>query len=176
MEEKFICLIAMFDEDTNKKFKLINDELKKNGLSDTSLTPHITLAAYEGVEEKELCDYIEKICSENGKVEINFNHMGLFSLEVAFLAPQVSKDLTELHCKVHEKYEDKCGEVGFKYTVKSKSWVPHATIIIDDNEEKILKSLPIINKNFEPFKGKIVSLGLYEFYPMREIKVLKFMK
>lgn len=169
MEEKFLCVMATFDEGTNERFKLIKSKLKDNNIDSLTIPPHITLGAYVGVEENELCDWLNMLCSTNEKLKVNFNHFGLFSLNVSFLAPQASKELINFHGKLHERYEDCCGEIGYDYTVKSNNWVPHATILINE-PEVILKALPIINENFKPFTGQIVSLSLCEFYPMREIK------
>lgn len=174
MEEKFLCVMATFDESTNERFQQIKSKLKENNIDSLKIPPHITLGAYVGVGEEELCHWLNMLCSTNKKLEVNFNHLGLFSLNVSFLAPQVSKELVDFHRKLHESYEDCCGEIGYNYTVKSNNWVPHATILINE-QEIILKALSIINENFKPFTGKIVSLSLCEFYPMREIKSFNLM-
>lgn len=169
MDKKFLCVMAMFDEKTNTQFKSIKDQLECIGIKSLTIPPHITLGAYVGVEEKDLCHWIDMLCNTNKRFEVNFNHIGLFSLNVPFLAPQVSNELTSFHKKLHEKYDNYCSQIGYDYTVKSNNWVPHATILINE-PEVVLKALPIINDKFKPFIGQIVSLSLCEFYPMREIK------
>lgn len=175
MENKFYCILANFDEETNKNFNVIKDSLREKRLNAVDIEPHITLAAYVELEEEKLCEWIENVCSKHKSFPINFNHIGLFSLNVLFLAPQVSKELTKLHEEIHEKYEDYCGEIGFNYTVKSKNWTPHATLVMGQSEE-VLECLPIVNEKFKPFVGQVTSIGIYEFYPMREVKVFKFEK
>lgn len=169
MDNKFLCVMATFDEKTNAKFELIKKQLKDTNIESLTLPPHITLGAYVGVDETELCNWLHTLCNTTKRIKVNFNHMGLFSLNVSFLAPQVSNQLLSFHKKLHERYDDCCGEIGYDYTIESNNWVPHATILINE-PEVVLKALPIINDNFKPFTGEIVSLSLCEFYPMREIK------
>ena len=169
VDKKYLGVLAKFDEKTNERFELIKSQLIDIDMESKAMPPHITLGAYEGVKEKDLCDWICMISNTNKSFEINFNHIGLFSLNVAFLAPQVSAQLTALHRKVHEKYDDCCGLIGYNYTIKSNNWVPHASILINE-PNLVLAALPVINNNFQPFLGLIISLSLYEFSPTNEIK------
>ncbi len=172
MEKRFLCIMGMFDEETNAKFDAIREKLNLAGIQYLALPPHITLGAYVGVDENELCDWLETLASSNESIEMNFNHLGLFSLKVAFLAPRVSPELTSFHQKIHEKFDDQYSELGYDYTIQSNNWVPHSTILIDE-PDVILKSIPIINENFDPFIGHMVSLCVCEFNPIREIRCIK---
>jgi 2'-5' RNA ligase len=169
LENKYLCVMALFDEEANSKFRMIQKQLEHKGFKTPSVPPHITLGAYVGVEEKDLLNWVEEFCHTAKEFEINFTHLGLFSLNVLFLAPRVSNELINFHKNFHQKYDDDCGQVGYYYTLKSESWVPHASILIDE-PEGILKALSIVNDNFKPFRGRIVSLSLCEFPPMRVIK------
>ncbi|MDD4680983.1 MAG: 2'-5' RNA ligase, partial [Clostridia bacterium] len=60
-----------------------------------------------------------------------------------------------------QKFFPHCGKGAY-------NWTAHATLLIDE-PEKILKALLIVAKNFKPFKARIESIGLYEFFPMRFI-------
>lgn len=71
---------------------------------------------------------------------------------VLFIAPDSSKELLEL--------KENFGE--------SFGWTPHTTMIID-KPEVILKTLPIVIKEFSSFCGQITTLHLYEFWPTRHI-------
>jgi len=55
---------------------------------------------------------------------------------------------------------------GFHY------WAAHATLLIDE-PDVILKALPIVAENFKPFKARIESIALYEFFPKRLIKTYR---
>ncbi|MGL4337588.1 MAG: 2'-5' RNA ligase family protein [Turicibacter sp.] len=169
MEEKFLGLVALFDDETNEKFQEIKQLLNEMGLVTSSIPPHITLGCYVEVDENELSDYIELVCRKIKPFEVNFNHIGLFGLNVLFVAPHVSKDLMKIHQEIHEKYDEHCGEIGYNYSVKSNNWVPHTTIFSSEPQQ-VMQALPVVSEKFKPFVGTIVGLSLCEFYPMREIQ------
>ena len=75
-----------------------------------------------------------------------------FCSEVLFAAPDASKELLALK-------EIFCGDTDL---------TPHTTLLID-NPDSILKALPAVMEDFSPFRGKITSLHLYEFFPARYI-------
>lgn len=172
MKNKYLCVMALFDEETNFKFRTIQEQLEGDGFNTSSVPPHITLGAYVGLEEKDLLNWVDEFCNATEKFEVNFNHLGLFSLNVLFLAPRVSNELINFHKNFHEKYDDCCGQVGYNYTFKSNNWTPHSSILVDE-PEIILKALPVVNNNFKPFHGKIVALTLCEFSPMKIIKTFE---
>lgn len=175
MEEKFLCAIATFDESTDMKFKKIQDELVKVGIKEQEVPPHITLAAYVGVEEEAIDSWIEEFIAKNRKIEVKFSNIGLFGLRVVFIAPYVSDELKDFHRVFHKKYDDACGEIGLNYSLAGGGWIPHVTAFIDE-ADALIRVLPIINDNFQPFIGEIDKIELYEFYPMRKIKVYAMKK
>ncbi|MBQ1769946.1 MAG: 2'-5' RNA ligase family protein [Turicibacter sp.] len=169
MEEKYYYLMALFDEKTNNYFHLLKSYIDLPANPSSIFLPHLTLGAYMKVDEDELCHWIEGQCKKLHQVVLNFNHLGLFALKVLFIAPQPSTELVQMHQLIHERYDNDYGEIGYNYTIQSNNWVPHVTLLMDD-KEKILNALPILNEKFTPFKGNIVSLALYEYHTLREIK------
>ncbi len=168
MEEKFLCAIALFDEETNKKFKLIESQLAQADIELKDIPPHITMGMYVGIDEKYICQWMEEFVKKHKSVKIKFSYIGLFGLDIAFIAPHVSDELKNFHREFHEKYDERCGEIGANYSLKDNQWVPHITIPIKDSDN-IIKALPIINGSFQAFEGEIVGVSLYEFHPTREI-------
>ncbi len=175
MEEKFLCAIATFDEDTNIKFKKIQDELVKVGIKEQEVPPHITLAAYVGIDDEDVCRWTKEFASKNKGIKVKFSNIGLFGLNVAFIAPCVSDELKDFHRAFHEKYDHMCGEIGLNYSLAGTGWVPHATVLIEE-ADALIKALPVINDNFQPFTGEIDKIELYEFYPMRKIEAYTLRK
>lgn len=174
MENKIYYAMALFDEETNQKIAKIHKQLSEYEIPSTSLLPHLTIGSWTNIDELELGTWLDFVCSKQKQIEVNFNHLGLFSLKVAFLAPHVSEELIKFHGNIHRRFEEYCGEMGYNYTAKSQNWVPHATLVFENEEETVLKSLPVIAKEFQPFKGKLVSLLLCEYNTMEEIKNFKF--
>lgn len=170
MEDQVYYVMALFDEETNKKIRTIHEELSLNHITSSSILPHLTMGAWVNVDEDALCDWLEKKCEQQHQLEINFNHVGIFSLKVAFISPYVSQELLEFHQAIHEKFEESCGDIGYNYSFKSNSWIPHTTLVSGE-DEVVLKSLPIISETFKPFIGRITSLFLCEYNSMREVKI-----
>ena len=172
MDDKIYYLIGLFDEVTNEQIQNIHRELSNHEVPSSSMCPHLTFGSWTNVDLNLLCHWLEEVCENQEEIQINFNHLGLFSLKVSFLAPYVSKQLIKFHDKIHERFEEYCGQMGYNYTAKSNNWVPHATLVLDE-EEAVLRSLPVIAEAFVPFSGKITSLLLCEFGTFEEIKKFK---
>lgn len=172
MEDKIYYLIGLFDEATNEKIGGIHKQLSNQGIPSLSMCPHLTFGSWTNVDTNELCDWLNVVCENQEEIEVKFNHLGLFSLKVSFLAPYVSKQLIDFHSKIHERFEEYCGQMGYNYTAKSNNWVPHVTVVFDE-ASAVLKSLPVIADSLTPFSGKITSLLLCEFGIFKEVKRFK---
>ncbi len=160
MSENFLCLIATFDDKSSKSMKKIEQVIKENGImgkQTPNLPPHITLATFDIRRETEAKQKIKKVSTEIKSFNLSFNHIGLFGLEVMFLAPNVNYELLELH----KQFED--------ISIKSdRDWTPHVTLLIDDSKN-IQKALPLVMQNTKQIKASVESLRLYEFFPTRFI-------
>ncbi|RDY27321.1 2'-5' RNA ligase [Romboutsia weinsteinii] len=159
MEGKLLYVMAQYDEETEAKFNKIQKALYDAGFVGTQ-TPnfpkHITLGSFDLDKESELIDKVKEICSNTKKIKMSFDSMGLFGMEVLFIAPTVTHELLDL-------------QENFNYNHQNNyNWVAHTTLLVD-NPEVIQKSLPIVAQNFSSFSGYIESISLYEFSPSRFI-------
>ncbi|MCE5235377.1 MAG: 2'-5' RNA ligase [Clostridiaceae bacterium] len=161
MKDKFLCLLAQFDKETQEVLAGYYDILQQNGHignQTKSIPYHFTLGKKDIDREKQLMDDLDKICANTACIDIHLSHIGLFGLDVLFIAPDMNFELLTFQ----QKFFPHCGNGAY-------NWTAHATLLIDE-PEGILKALPIAAKNFKPFKARIESIGLYEFFPMRFIK------
>lgn len=160
MSERFLCLIATFDEETSKRMEEIENIIKEEGIFDKqtpNLPRHITLSYFDTSREDEIKQLLQEVCAKTKSFDLAFNHIGLFGLKVMFLAPDVNYELLELH----KSFDIDC--------VKSSAgWTAHATILIDD-AENIQKALPLVAENFQQLNARVEGVSLYEFYPTRFI-------
>ena len=101
---------------------------------------------------------MDKICNELNEINISYSGFGLFGLNVLYLNPNMNLKLIELYNFIKEKSFSKDNDLS-----------AHTTIIIDE-QENILKILPIVVKEGEKISGKIKYISLYEFFPIRLIK------
>lgn len=159
MRDKFLCVMTQFDKETEEKLGGIYKGLSEAGFvgnQTPNLPYHITLGTFELEKENELKELLKKVASSTSKIQVSFNHIGLFGMEVLFAAPSVSHELLNLQENFNSSYAN------------DLNWAPHATIIIDKSEV-IQKAIPIVAQNFSSFSGYIESISLYEFWPTRFI-------
>lgn len=156
MSDKFLCVLAGYDEKTENYFSGIQQKLYASGFEGRQtrdLPQHITLGTFPVAIENEISERIRRIANNTKPFEITFNHIGVFQgSQVLFIAPDTNIELLTLK----EQFGDSYG------------WTAHTTMLIDDADQ-IIRALPVVLDNFSSCAGKITSLHLYEFFPTRHI-------
>ena len=156
MQNKFLCIMAGYDEDTENYLAGIQKKLYAVGLTGEhtkNIPQHITLQTYPTEQEAELVRMLETIAGEIQSFDVCFSHIGIFTGgKVLFIAPDKDTDLIALKERFCPSFD----------------WTPHTTILIDE-PENIQQALPLVMKAFSSFNGKVTSLHLYEFWPTRHI-------
>lgn len=156
MKGTFLCVMACFDSQSDEKFDVIRTSLKQAGFKgrqSKNLPNHITLGIYEPDHLESLISRINEIADSLKPISVTLGNIGLFGLRVAFIAPIVNHRLLEIHEAL---------------PFNEEPWSPHVTMLIED-DEVILKALPIIKEKFIPFEVTISSICLYQFKPTRFI-------
>lgn len=176
MESKYLCVMALFDENTNLKIQKIRDILAENNLSFDLYPPHITIGAYVGINEEILINYISDFVSKTKSITINLNNIGNFSNKVVFLTSDDTDNIKKLHYNFHQKYDEYHGNVGYNYSLKSDKFTPHMTLLQSNNENDIEKALKLLKELNININAKISKIGLYEFHPIRKIKIFNLKK
>jgi 2'-5' RNA ligase len=159
MKDKFLCVMAQYDERTELKLKEIQKLLSDNGFvgrQTPNLPHHITLGSFDVSQEELLKEKVNIAAKQFHGFEIGLNNIGLFGLEVLFISPSVNHELLNLQQYFNNDYADGLG------------WTAHTTMLIDHHTE-VLKALPYVAENFKSFVGRIDSISLYEFWPTRFI-------
>ena len=164
MAEKYRCVMAGFDADTEAKLAELQNVLYENGFAGTQtkgIPFHLPLAeisADDVRDEKWLKEIMEETAEISFDFTVTFRHLGIFSGgKVLFAAPDPVEELLHLNG-------------WFDHT--DESWTPHATLLIDE-PSVILKALPLLLDKFQPFTGRIDKLYLYEFFPSRHIATVE---
>ncbi|WP_297420932.1 2'-5' RNA ligase [Clostridium sp.] len=165
MEDKFLCVIAQYDKETEQKLKEIQKVLLDNGFvgkQTPNMPNHITLGVFDLSKEGILKEEIKALASNFKSFDIKLNNIGLFGLDVLFIAPSVNYELLNLHHRFSKYYTDELG------------WTAHTRMLID-TPEVIQKALPYVADNFKGFMARVESVSLYEFWPTRFILEKKFL-
>lgn len=155
MEDKILCILAQYDEETQQKLKDIQQVLLENGFvgRQTADVPyHMTLGTFKPSEEEMLREKVKEVSKNFRGFDIRLNNIGLFGLDVLFIAPLVNYELLNIQ----------------KLFSDDNEWTAHTTLLIDDRQV-IHKVLPIVVDNFKSFVGRVESISLYEFWPTRLI-------
>lgn len=161
MEKKILCVMAGYDNDTERYLAALQNRLYEKGFLGThtrNLPQHITLATFPVEKESELVDLVTQASHEIKPFAITFNHIGLFGgSKCLFVAPDPNDGLFRL--------QERFG--------KSHNWTPHTTMLIDE-PEVVFAALPFLAEDFRAFHGLVQNIHLYEFWPTRHILSLTF--
>jgi 2'-5' RNA ligase len=161
MQDKVLSLLAIFDSATQDRLGDYYDILFQNGFIGTQTKDvpyHFTLGSRSVDYEEQMINELNIICSETPCIDISLGYIGLFGQRVIFVAPCMNFELQ----KLQNRFFDDCGNGCHK-------WAAHATLLLDE-PQAILEALPIVTEKFQPFKARIESVALYEFFPKRFVK------
>ncbi|MBP1754692.1 MAG: 2-5 ligase, partial [Firmicutes bacterium] len=100
MKDKFLCVMAGYDDNTEKKLSDIQNKLYEKGFVGNhtkDLPQHITLGSFPVNKEEDIVNLLKKVAKETRQFEINFNHIGIFGgSQVLFIAPDTNYSLLKL--------------------------------------------------------------------------------
>lgn len=173
-KNKMTC-ITVFDPNSIKKInsyiknvniklcKLKYDEIDRE--EKDSLPFHTTICVWINKDKNKIEKYLEDYALNEFEIKIvgtkiKPSTQNSFNLYFELEINDTFKDIQE-YC-----YKNEYTRVE-KYN--PKTFIPHITIHIDKDYEKILDIQNSIMSKFEPFSIKIVKLSLYEIYPPNKI-------
>lgn len=165
-------VIAMFDDKLDKKLNKLRKSFINLGYSIPEWPVHITIGAYENIDEKLLCDWTEEFCKNHKSVNINFDSLATFppnkGSNVLYLAPAYSKTFVDFYYDFHQKYEKYCTGIGRYNSIKDDNPSIHCTIA-EINTNNLQNAMELTFKSNCFGQAKITALEVYT-YPMRLIK------
>ena len=161
MEERHIYALAQYDLDTQRRLDDLYQVLINHGFigTQTSGIPHhITLGKFAVQAEAEVVRRVRAAAGAADAFTLQLAYLGLFGLDVLFIAPAVSSELLDLRQAVAPEGS----------TEDAFAWVAHTTLLMD-KPETIQRAVPVAAQHFMPFGAVIESLGVYEFFPERKV-------
>lgn len=163
MQEKFLCVMAGYDAETETRLAGLQNMLYESGFCGRhtkNIPQHITLGSFPLSAEERLTALLKNLAGKTHAFPVTFNHLGIFGgAQVLFVAPDTSHELLDLK----ENFGD------------SFNWTPHTTMLIDDSEQ-IFAAQKLLTEKFSAFAGTVESLHLYEFWPTRHILTVRLEK
>jgi hypothetical protein len=168
-------VIARFDQNTNDKLLILDEKLKASGYSISEWPPHITIAAYENIDENSICDWTSNFTKTHNEIIIGLHSINILppggehtDTAVLCVNPAHSKKFVDFYYEFHEKFEECCTGIGYYNSISHGNPVMHATLaIIKINEFQ--SAMNIILKSNVFGNAKINALEVYT-YPMKLIE------
>ncbi len=160
-KEKFITVMAIFDENTQKLLQSIQDELNEQyglGTQTKGIPFHITLGSYATEETDAIISRIINLANNTRGVDVKFIGLNHFGNVVRYIEPEISEELIALHRHFDSDYAN-----GFD------GWMPHATVYRHSEAKVIELSKQIVDKVGKLVNTKIVGIELGEFFPLKKI-------
>ena len=163
MEDRHLYVVAQYDAETDKKLNDLYQALVDEGFIGTQtqgIPYHITLGTFAVEDEVQVIRRAYEAAKTINAFTMRMAYIGLFGLNVLFVAPAVKCALLDLRNAV----------VPGGGTADEFPWVAHTTLLMDE-PERIHSAIPVVVKHFEPFRATIESIGIYEFSPERKIGI-----
>lgn len=165
-----------FDEKTNLHLqKLMNRVAEKTGnnfMADNHVPPHITVAAMETRDENQAISALAD-CVKNLKTgEIHFVAVGAFFPQVLFVQPVLNTYLHGLSVQLNETLKA-LPETKISSYYEPFGWLPHVTIAKQLTKEQMQEAFEILQNQFVPLKGRVVSIGIAKPNPHRDLALWK---
>jgi hypothetical protein len=175
-------VIARFDNEMNNKLENLRNTLVEDGCSIVTETgaaskwpPHITIAAYENIDESKICDWAAEFAKSHNKINLVLFSVGILppggehtETAVMCLEPAHSKKFVDFYYDFHTKYEEYCTGIGWFNSISHGNPVIHSTIGVIKVKE-MQKALELIFKSGVFGKVEIIALEVYT-YPMKLIQ------
>lgn len=160
-KEKFITVMAIFDDSTQKVLQSIQDELEQRYGVDTktkNIPFHITLGSYAVEETEKIVSRIMDIAGKTKSFGVSFTGLSHFGNVVRFVEPVISEELSTLHMHFDSDYAN-----GFE------TWKPHVTVYRHSEPKEVEISPSVIDKLENLTDARIVGIELGEFFPAKKI-------
>lgn len=160
-KDKFITVMAIFDDETQERMQNIQYEFEQLYGMDTKtkgIPFHITLGSYAPEETEKIISRIISVTKQTGSFDVKFKGLSHFGNLVRFLEPDISTSLIGLH-----EYFDSDYANGFK------GWMPHATLYRHSEPKEIELTKQIEEKINGLTNSKIIGIELGEFFPPKQI-------
>jgi 2'-5' RNA ligase len=171
------AVLLYFDNQTEKLIRAIWKELAETEIApylhQSPNRPHIKLAIFEDLNLMEGERRLKALAAVLDPMPVIWKQVGIFPnpRPTVFLGPVVTSALLELQGKVEQGFQDIGIYPSFDYFVPGQ-WVPHCLLAMDLEPAKLLDAVRIGMHLPLPFTGKIVEIGVIEFYPVQHRLVL----
>jgi 2'-5' RNA ligase len=131
--------------------------------------PHVSVAGAEALDVSSCSAMLRRLAQTRPPFAAHLAAFGLFpgNKGVVYLTPTPSEPLLEVHREVHRQLV--AAGVRLYLHFRPEGWVPHVTVAYDVPQPQVALALSWLHARFGPLAGTFDSIGLVEYYPIREI-------
>ena len=162
-----------FDGETEQKIRNYEKQIAKHTgndqMSSGNIPPHITLSAFHTYHEETALEIFHNTKENIYRGEIQLVSVGSFFPGVLFVQPVLNEYLYELSCTIYKEVEGREGVLPVD-RYRPFSWIPHITIGKGLDGVPLQKAFEVMQKQFAPFKGEGVELGLAKTNPYTNLE------
>ena len=175
MEIMQYAIELYFDKKIEEKIYLLANQIADAGISTKYLEwktrPHITLACFNDVDEKECINKLKVFAQHHKKQFASLASVGMFvDTKTIYLAPVMTSSMYQFQKELHDLFSE-FDTKGSEWYMPNR-WVPHCTIALtkDDKEDTFFKASDLVLHQFEKMFGEFTSIGLVKIsFPVEEI-------
>ncbi len=171
-----------FDDKTSKWIQgYINNVASKTGngfMVDNNVPPHITIGAFEVVNnsfKNDKTEQIEKVIkvldSISGQFErgkLTWVSVAAFFPSVIYIAPVLNEYLYNMASLVNNCIKD-IEDVEVNKLYRPFNWIPHTTVAKKLSKEEMQIGFKVLQNSFGVFSGEVVKIGVAKTNPYEDI-------
>ena len=136
-------------------------------MAQSGAAPHVSLAIWDVVEDLDALERrLRSFAGVLRPVPVTFDRVGVFTGGVVYLAPSPSVALREAHQRFHAMLGSAGQSLWHHYA--PRFWMPHCTLGMEIEPAEVERARIIADGIPLPLAGRLDSIGLVEFRPVRE--------
>lgn len=137
---------------------------------------HVSVAGADAMDVSLCASMLERVAQARPSFATSLAAFGLFPGDqgVVYLTPTPSESLLDIHREVYGRLTS----VGIQLYqhFRPEGWVPHVTVGFELSQPEVAMAVSWLHANFKPLSGRFGSIGLIEYYPVREIATFPFVR
>ena len=133
-------------------------------MTDGKVPPHITISAFQSLNEEKVLSSVEKIAAMIKSDTITWVSVGQFLPYVVFLSPVLCKYLHDMSSMIYEEIKQIDQTIINPYYMPFQ-WFPHTTIGKKLSQEEMQIACQVLHSEFSMFSGRVTRIGLAKTNP-----------
>lgn len=169
------AIVGYFDAGADNRikemWKLMSDQDIDNYLINSENDSHFKFDMSDEIDVSLVKRELGEIAKEYKKIDLHFKKFGFYpNKEKPFVTLDIAENnhIIELQRKIHTTFINKAIEDSRGF-FSSGIWKPDIQLTVSFEKEKLPKAVEYLNKIDLPFDGKLESIGLIEFRPVKQL-------